>query len=188
LLRLAATGGAAAAGGAVIGARGGDRTSFAAPSPSTDAEIVNLFLLLERVQQSFYRAALERSDLSGELRTYASTVAGQEREHVAFLEHWLGDRADAPPHTGFPDAFASAQGFRTAAVELEEAAIAAYIGPGANLTRKTVAQIAVLVSVEARQAAWVRDIAGISPAPRAADPARKPNDVLAELRKKGILR
>jgi hypothetical protein len=172
----------------VIGLRSGDPNSLAAPSRKTDADIVNLFLLLERVQQAFYRSALERAGLSGELRTYASTVAGQERRHVAFLERWLGDRADAPPRTAFPDSFASAKGFRDGAVELEEAAIAAYVGQGANLTRHTVASIAVLVSVEARQAAWIRDIAGVSPAPRAADPARRPGDVLAELRQKGLLR
>jgi hypothetical protein len=50
-----------------------------------------------------------------------------------------------------------------------------------------VAAISPLVSVEARQVAWVRDIAGVLPAPQAADPARKPDDVLADLRKRGLI-
>ena len=66
--------------------------------------------------------------------------------------------------------------------------IAAYIGQAPNLPREIVTPIATLVSVEARQAAWVRDIAGISPAPRAADAARPADDVLAQLRRRGFIR
>src|SRR5688572_32161233 len=46
----------------------------------------------------------------------------------------------------------------------------------------TLFRSATLISVEARQVAWLRDLAGISPAPRAADPARKADAVLRELR------
>jgi hypothetical protein len=49
------------------------------------------------------------------------------------------------------------------------------------------ATVATLVSVEARQAAWLRDLAGVSPAPRAADPARPAQAVLADLRRRGWL-
>jgi hypothetical protein len=49
------------------------------------------------------------------------------------------------------------------------------------------ARIAPLVSVEARQVAWIRDIAGENPAPRAADPPRTASDVLAQLRSKGYI-
>lgn len=188
VLRAAATGGAVVTGGALTGARGGDTESLASPSPRTDAEILNLFLLLERVQQSFYRAALERSHLDGQLLTYASATARQEADHVDFLLRRLGSRAQAPPQTAFPASLESPARFRAAAVDLEEAAVAAYIGQGANLSRATVAAVAVLVSVEARQAAWIRDIDGVSPAPRAADPSRPPADVVAELRQKGVLR
>jgi hypothetical protein len=48
--------------------------------------------------------------------------------------------------------------------------------------------VATLVSVEARQAAWIRDIAHSSPAPRAADPARRADAILADLRERGFLR
>jgi hypothetical protein len=47
--------------------------------------------------------------------------------------------------------------------------------------------IATLLSVEARQAAWVRDLEGVSPAPKAADPGRKPDEILADLRRRGFL-
>jgi hypothetical protein len=41
-----------------------------------------------------------------------------------------------------------------------------------------------LLSVEARQVAWLLDLAGESPAPHAADPPRKPEEILRELRKR----
>jgi hypothetical protein len=185
LLRAAAAGGAAA--GAVAVAQGGGASSLAEPSTAMDARILNLFLLLERVQQDFYRVALERDALQGELLDFASHAGEQESAHVRFLAGRLGARADRPPRTRFAQAAASPKDFTDAAVALEEAATAAYIGQGVSLTRGAMADAAVLVSVEARQAAWIRDIAGVSPAPRAADPARRPGDVLAELRRRGWL-
>ena len=84
-------------------------------------------------------------------------------------------------------ALSSPERFRAAAIDLEETALAAYIGQGANLTRGTVGAVATLLSVEARQAAWLRAIAGERPAPNAADPARKPDDVVGHLRSQGIV-
>jgi hypothetical protein len=47
--------------------------------------------------------------------------------------------------------------------------------------------VGTLLSVEARQVAWLRNLAGTLPAPSAADPARKPAAVLAHLRSEGII-
>ena len=187
LLRLGAVGGTVVAGGAAIGASRGDGTSLAAPSRDTDARILNFFLLLEYVQEDFYREALRRARLPGELREFATTVGGQESEHVAFLTKRLGGGARARPRPKFGNALSTPERFRAAAIDLEEATIAAYIGQGANLTRDTAGAVATLLSVEARQAAWVLDLAGESPAPRAADPARKSDDVLADLRQRGFI-
>jgi Ferritin-like domain len=178
LLRAAAAGGVAVAGGSAL----------AAASEDMDAEILNLFLLLEQVQEAFYRDALETGRLDGELREFAATVLEQERAHVRFLQERLGDDAQPPPETGFAQSLTTPERFRDAAIELEEAAIAAYVGQGPHLSRRTVGRVAGLVAVEARQAAWVRDLAGVSPAPRAADPARKPDAVVAALHRKGYLR
>ena len=187
LIRAGLGTGAAATAGAVMGrSRGDDATSLAA-AQDADADILNFFLLLEHVQEGFYRESVEKAQLDGELLTYAETVAGQEGEHVAFLEKRLGGRARARPKLDFGDATGSAERFRDTAIYLEEAAIAGYIGQGANLTRETITELATLISTEARQVAWVRDLAGINPAPRAADPARKGDDVVADLRKRGFL-
>jgi ferritin-like protein len=182
--RGALAAGAAAAGGAVVGRHGGGAPPAAAAG-NADAAILNLFLTLERVQAGFYRAALNSGRLDGELKTAATALAAQEDAHVALLERKLGHRAGAPPQTSFHTL--SPQQFRDDAVALEEAAIAAYIGQAANLSRPLVAPIATLVSVEARQVAWLRDLAGVSPAPRAQDPSRPADAVLADLRKRGLL-
>ena len=187
LFRHAAAGGAVVAGGALFGARSGDGTSLAAPTADTDAKILSFFLLLEHVQEAFYREALSRTQPTGALGEFARTVVRQESEHVAFLTARLGSRALARPKTDFGDALSTPERFRAAAIDLEETTIAAYIGQGANLTRDAVGAVGTLLSVEARQAAWVLDLAGKSPAPNAADPAQKPGDILARLRRQGYI-
>jgi hypothetical protein len=187
LFRRAAAGGAVVAGGAVIGARTGDGISLAAPSTDSDAKILNFFLLLEHVQEAFYREALRSTRPAGALGEFARTVVRQESEHVAFLTERLGSRAGTRPRSDFGEALSTPERFRAAAIDLEETTIAAYIGQGANLTRDAVGAVVTLLSVEARQAAWVLDLAGRSPAPNAADPAQKPADVVAHLRRQGFI-
>jgi ferritin-like protein len=187
LLRGAAAAGAAVGAGALLGSGAGGGAPFAATSPDTDAKLLNAFLTLERMQEAFYRVALERADLSGELLEFARAAADQEAAHVKFLTERLGSRAAAAPKSDFGSALSSADAFRSTAIRLEESALATYIGQAANLSRALLSPIAALTSVEARQAAWIRDIAGTSPAPRAADPARKAEDVLADLRNRGYI-
>jgi hypothetical protein len=174
---------AALAGGAALG-RHGDGASLAAGNGG-DAAVLNVFLTLERVQQGFYRAALRSGALEGEPQRLALAVAEQETAHVARLEQLLGGRAGAAPRSRF-GAFTSASFLRDA-VTLEEAAIAVYVGQAANLSRPHTAAVATLVSVEARQAAWLRDLAGVLPAPHAADPSRPAQAVLNDLRARGWL-
>ena len=180
-------GGAVVVGGAAMGARPESGTSVAAQSAEADSKILNFFLLLEYVQEGFYSEAIENGRLTGDLLEYARTVGQQETEHIAFLTDRLGNRARQQPTLNFQDAVATPERFRSAAIELEEAAIAGYLGQGANLSRDAVRSAATLVSVEARQAAWVRSLAGVSPAPRAADPARPADQVVEDLRKRGYI-
>jgi len=185
LLRAALASGAAVAGGAAIA--GLPRGASAQSESVTDTDILNVLLLLEHVQEDFYRAAAEGGRFDGELRRFAEVVGRQETEHVAFLRERLGGAADERPRTDFGDALSSPERFRETAIDLEEATIGVYVGQGANLSRDTVGPIAGLVAVEARQAAWVRDLAGVSPAPRAADPAGEADAVLADLRQRGFI-
>jgi hypothetical protein len=186
LLRSALGGGAAVAGGVALG-RWSDGASQAAPSRATEQKVLRLFLTLERAQEAFYRAALRSGRLHGDLHRYVTTVVGQETHHVALLAKHAGGETLPEMRKDFGKTFSSADKFRVAAIVLEEAAIAAYIGQGANLRRETLKAVAPLVSVEARQVAWIRDLHGANPAPRAADPARAPKAVLADLHAKGLL-
>ena len=111
-------------------ALGGLRASAAAPSKTQDAEILDVFLLLERVQEAFYSQAVRRGRLRGELLQFAQAAGRQETEHVRFLTERLGGRAGAAPATEFADALEGEESFRSTAIELEEAAIGAYIAQG----------------------------------------------------------
>ena len=184
--RLLWAAGAAATGALAIGSRRDDGGPLAAPGED-HADILAFFLTLEQVQEDFYRRAVEAGRIDGELRELATAVAGQEREHARLLLAHLDDRTPPRPRTDFESAVASPEAFLRSAIALEEAAIAGYVGQAANLGRDQLGMIARLVSVEARQVAWLRDLAGVSPAPRAADPARKADEVLDELRSEGWL-
>ena len=183
----AALGGAAIGGGALLGGWAAPQASLGKPSRAQDVRILSFLLVLEEAQSAFYDAALRSRALRGELLRFAQVVAPQEHDHVALLRRRLGGSARPAPRFDFRDATSSPARFRRAAIDLEEATAAAYIGQGASLTRDLVAEAAGIVAVEARHAAWIRDLAGALPAPRPADPARSPGDVLADLRTKGYL-
>jgi Ferritin-like domain len=115
-------------------------------------------------------------------------VEPQEREHVAFLRKLLGRAARPVVEPNVGAATSDAVLFRAAAVEVEESTAAAYIGQGANLTSGAMRDAARIVAVEARHAAWIRDLAGLDPAPRAADVARSADETLSHLQQSGLLR
>jgi hypothetical protein len=179
-------GGAFAVGGGAFGWRAGAATP--APSAATDQRIFNFALLLERLQAAFYTTAVDGDALRGEIREFAEIVAGHEREHVAFLEGALGSNADAKPTFQFGSATQEERSFLDAAVLLENTGVAAYNGQAANLTKKSLAAAAEIVSVEGRHAAWISDLAGRHPAPRAADPGATAAQVAATLKRTGFIK
>ena len=185
-LRTAAAAGVAMGGGAALGRRL-DAGAAAGPSAGQDAEILASFLQLEQLQDQFYKAVLRTGRLGGALRQLARTVGPQESEHVRMLAERVGDRARPALRPHFDAALRTQPDALRAAIDLEELTIAAYIGQGANLTRDAIVTVASMVSVEARQAAWLRDLAGEVPAPRPADPSREPDEVVAALRGRSLI-
>ena len=149
---------------------------------------MNFALLLEYLQAAFYREALSRDLLRGELREFAETVAANEEEHIALLRGALGRRARSRPTFRFDDVLRSRRAFVRSALTLEDAGVAAYNGQAANLTKEALLPALRMVSVEGRHAAWIRDIAGEDPAPLAADPGLPATEVTSTLRKAGLLR
>jgi rubrerythrin len=179
---------AIAAGGALtaVTAIGAADRLAAAPSPEQDIRVLNLLLLVEYVEVAFYEAAIERAGLTGELDEYARAVVAHEREHLAYLQNALGEKADPEPDydleavTSDPDAFARA------AAKLEDIAVGAYNGQATNVTPPAFLAAARIVSVEARHAAWIRSIRNGDPAPDAVDVPYNAAKVRRDLRTVGL--
>jgi rubrerythrin len=143
--------------------------------------------LLEYLQEAFYAEAQKAGALKGELRRFAQVVGNHEREHVTSLRAVLGSEARSKPRLSFGDAVKSQRNFAAAALQLEETTSAAYIGQAANMTEKRIVTLARIVAVEARHAAWIRDMAHRLPAPQAADPASTPDQVEQVLERTGFV-
>jgi hypothetical protein len=178
--------GGIAVGGVVLGEHADPAVS--APAAKQDGEILNFALLLEYVQAAFYAEGLSRAGLTGELKTFASTVAAQEQEHIAFLRRALGSVARSAPKLDFGDDTADAEKFSLAAFKLEDLGVAAYTAQAPNLTTASLRAAARIVSVESRHAAWIRDLRGMNPAPDAAEPAIDAQRVIDTFKGSGYVR
>jgi Ferritin-like domain len=179
-------GGAVLGGGALIA--GLPRLASSAPSPAQDARVLNFILLIEEMEAALYAEALDRGRLRGELRRFAQIVGAHERAHVRFIRGALGAKARRRPNLDFGTATSDADEFTAAAITLEDTGVAAYNGQAANLTTGGLQAAAKIVSVEARHAAWIRDIAGKPPAADPTDAAMSERQVRAVLEKTGFLR
>jgi hypothetical protein len=184
LKRGALLGGGAVAAGGVATVLAQDASSAA--SAARDVRILNYVLRLEELKAAFYRDAADGGALTGELQQLAQILARHERAHVAFLRKRLGQQAAGERTYDFGDSTTDPNVFSSTARRLEETAVAAYIGQGANLTRRLMVDFAQLCSVEGRHAAWVADVSGKAPAPRAADKAKTPREVLAMIADMGF--
>lgn len=157
-------------------------------SRAGDVEILNFALQLEEIKAALYTQALLHANLTGDLAQYARVVGRQEREHVAFLRKTLGSAAQPPPVVDFGETVTDANKFGPAARILEDLAVAAFDGQGANLTKPSLAAVATIVSVEARHAAWIRDVLGELPAPSAANPSVTAAQATAAVRRTGFVK
>jgi hypothetical protein len=184
--KAAAAGGALLGGGLLLGAVSQEASS--APSPEQDVRVLNFALLLEELTAAFYAEALARGRLRGELREFARIVGAHERAHVRFIRGALGRKARRRPAFDFGSATANERAFTATAITLEDTGVAAYNGQAGNLTKGALRAAARIVSVEARHAAWIRDLAGRPPAAEPTDAAMSERQVRAALERTGFLR
>jgi len=157
--------GAGAAGATVAFARGASGLTH------RDREVLEFLAGLEQLESSFYAAALSAGKLTGEPLQFAQTVGREERAHLSDLVHLLGGHGPSAGHHRFDRMVKSNASFVAAATTLEDTVVAAYNGQAENVTRRTLARIARIMSVESRHAAWARGLAGKLPAPVAVDAA-----------------
>lgn len=179
------TGGTLAFGGVLLG--GLPKLATGAPSPSQDAAILNFALLLEYLESSFYTQAVSAGALSGEPAKFAHVVRDHENAHVAFLKKALGSKAIKKPSFDFKGTTMDQTKFVATSIALEDVGVGAYNGQGQNLTKPTLAAAAMIVSVEARHAAWIRDIAAKLPAPDAFDPLFTKAQTTAKVKATGFI-
>jgi rubrerythrin len=181
LLRRISVGlGAVSAGGA--GAAALASAQGPASLPARDRRILRFALQLERLQAAFYAEAIRVGKLTGEVRQFAEIVGREEQAHQRYLEKALGSTTASSQRYHFGDAAQSDRAFVVAAAKLEDTGLAGYNGQAANLSRTTLRSVARVISVEARHAAWARDLAGQQPAPHATDAPISAAEVLTAIR------
>jgi len=185
LQKAVIAGGTVAVGGVLVG--GLPKLAVGAPSPSQDVEILNFALLLEYLEAEFYTRAVAGDALSGETLAFARVVGAHERAHVAFLKKALGGKANPKPTFDFKGTTEDIGKFQATAIVLEDTGVSAYNGQGPRLTKKTLAAAGSIVSVEARHAAWIRDIVRKPPAPLAFDKALTKQQVEAAVGRTGFI-
>lgn len=163
LLGLTIAGGAVALGRAT-GAHAASGLS------ASDVDILNYALVLEYLQASFYTEAERSGALTGKTARAASVVGATERAHVKAFRQLLGSQAVKRPTFDFQGTTEQQQPFLKTAVAFEDLAVAAYKGQAPKLRSNQVLAAAVGIhSVEARHAAWMRELFGITPAVAAFD-------------------
>ena len=194
--RGAIAGGTLIAGGVAIG--GLPTVALGKPSAAQDVEILNFALLLEYLESEFYVQAVANNALQPKVLEFARTVRDHELAHVEFLAKALGSKAIGKPTFDFGDTVKDNWKFLATATVLEDTGVTAYDGQGTRLTKNTLAAAATIVSVEARHAAWVRQImygaAGYGnapyeyPAPSALQPYKTKDQVTEAVTATGFIK
>jgi len=178
-----ALGGAAVAGGLLPTA------GAMAATPKGDVAILNFALTLEYLESAFYASALKHAGLTGEHKRLARTVHAHEAAHVQALKKALGSAAVKRPSFDFGSAVMSQSAFTSTAIVLEDTGVAAYQGQAPFITSNAVFKAAISIHpVEARHAAWIRNIGGQAPAPDAFNPALTKDQVLAAVTGTGFIK
>jgi hypothetical protein len=170
-------------GGGLVGSSallGLDPATAGAQSRRRDIAILNYALTLEYLEAAFYTEAEEMGALDGELALFARVVGAHERAHVRGLKAVLGSRAVRSPRFNFRGTTEDAGDFAATAQVLEDTGVAAYKGQAPRIQANAILEAALAIhTVEARHAAWIRDLNGEPPAPAAFDEPLSMSEVLA---------
>jgi rubrerythrin len=177
-----AVGGTVAATGLVPGVA-------SAATPKGDVAILNFALTLEYLESAFYASALKHAGLTGEWKRLATTVHQHEMAHVEALRKALGSAAVKRPNFSFGAAVTSPSAFTATSIKLEDTGVQAYQGQVPFIRTQAVFKAAISIHpVEARHAAWIRQLAHESPAPFAFNPALTKSQVLAAVTATGFIK
>jgi hypothetical protein len=165
-------------GSALLAALGAPTAQAAEAVPASDVAILNYALTLEYLQAAFYTEAERAGALSGDVAPVPRQVGAVERAHVAALQDVLGRNAVKRPFFNFRGTTENQRQFLRTAVAFEDLSVAAYKAQATRVKSPAVLAAAVSIhSVEARHAAWMRYLVGITPSASAFDEGRPEAEV-----------
>ncbi len=150
--------------------------ALAAPASAaqvSDVDILRFGLRFERLQATFYTQAEELGTIgtmTNAKQEWARTLGAHERAHVKILKTVLGPKAERSPTFDFGNANESDAAFTRTAVAMEDLTVALLGGVTPKIqNRSLTAALLGLLTVEARHAAWARNIVRATPAAHAFD-------------------
>jgi hypothetical protein len=163
-LRKAVIGGAASA--AAIAAPAVAKQGFT----KKEIAILRFDLTLEYLQAAMYTEAERLRELPPRTLDWAGVVGANERGHVQAIRGLLGRNAIKSPRFNFRGVTQDDRTFTETAVAFEDLTAALLKTQALQIdSRRLLAAIVSLHSVETRHAAWIRHIAGVVPAAAAFD-------------------
>jgi hypothetical protein len=167
-LRTAALGGAAMISTLMVPSEAAAKVS--------DLDILLFGLRFERLQATFYTQAEELGTIarmSAAKQEWARTLGAHERAHVRIIKKVLGPKAEPRPFFDFGEDNETDAAFTRTAVAMEDLTVALLTGVMPQVgDRGLAAALFGLLTVEARHAAWARNIVGATPAAQAFDEPR----------------
>jgi len=159
-------------------------------SMANDLTTLNYALTLENLENVFYQMGLSRftsaqfvaAGFNASVRSYLELVSAHEASHVAFLTAAINavvPGAAVPNCTyNFSASMSSVNAFIATAAVLENAGQTAYDGALNRLSNQAFAQVAAqIATVEARHAAYLNGLVGVSSFPNAIDVANLPSTI-----------
>ncbi len=174
--------------GGLVGAGALLATASTAEAATSDIDILNFALTLEYLEAAFYTEAVANGALTGRTAEFAKTVKEHEIAHVAALKDVLGSKAVAKPTFNFQGTTEDEDKFTATAIVLEDTGVAAYKGQAGLIKDDAVLKAALSIhTVEARHAAWIRNIVREAPAPVGFDEPMTMAQVLAAVKKTNFI-
>ncbi len=127
-----------------------------------DNAVLNYAYALEQLEAAFYQRVIESqfSDITADERSLLTDIRDHEMAHREFFKAALGANAIGGLEVDFSSIdFSKRESVLNAAKTFEDLGVAAYNGAGRFLTSPDLLAIAgKIVSVEARHAAYIRDL------------------------------
>jgi rubrerythrin len=151
----------------------------------TDVDIIQFALTLEHLEDAMYREMLAANILSGKELQYFQSFGSHEAAHVDALTKAL-QAADVEPVAELADyqfpAFDSRKAILDFAKVAEDIGVGAYQGAAAAIDNKDYLAVAgSIVQVEARHAAIINLLAGLTPVPAAVTSRLTVDEVLQKI-------